>query len=106
MTSTGNREYYDAFSSRYDERRSEGYHKLIDDQAAELLVFVSRSSQNLGIGTELVSTVLQLARDIGFHEVCLSVQSNNTRARHVYDKCGIQLSTCHDPRELEMAADP
>ena len=34
---TDNRAYYDAFSERYDRGRSRGYHRLIDDQAAELV---------------------------------------------------------------------
>ncbi len=53
---TTNREYYDAFSEGYDERRSRGYHKLIDDQAAELVLRVGRDRDVLevGCGTGLI----------------------------------------------------
>jgi ubiquinone/menaquinone biosynthesis C-methylase UbiE len=51
-----NRDYYDAFSERYDRGRDRGYHKLIDDQAAELVrrVGEGREVLEVGCGTGLV----------------------------------------------------
>lgn len=53
---TDNRSYYDAFSQRYDDRRSVGYHRLIDDQAAELVRRVGEGKRVLevGCGTGLI----------------------------------------------------
>jgi ubiquinone/menaquinone biosynthesis C-methylase UbiE len=56
MTTADNRDYYDAFSRAYDDRRAAGYHKLIDDQAAALVrrVGEGRSLLEVGCGTGLV----------------------------------------------------
>jgi SAM-dependent methyltransferase len=53
---TSNRDYYDAFADGYDERRGEGYHKLIDDQAAELVRRVGTGGDllDVGCGTGLI----------------------------------------------------
>jgi ubiquinone/menaquinone biosynthesis C-methylase UbiE len=53
---TDNRQYYDAFSEGYDRNRDRGYHKLIDDQAAELVRRVGERKELLevGCGTGLV----------------------------------------------------
>lgn len=65
MVSTSNRSYYDAFAERYDRGRDEGYHKLIDDQAAEIVRRVGEGKDVLevGCGTGLVlQRVAQFAR--------------------------------------------
>ena len=60
---TTNRDYYDAFARRYDERRGRGYHKLIDDQAAGLVRRVGRDRALLEVGC---GTGLILERAAGF----------------------------------------
>jgi SAM-dependent methyltransferase len=60
---TDNRSYYDAFSQRYDDRRSVGYHRLIDDQAAELVRRVGEGKRVLEVGC---GTGLILERVAGF----------------------------------------
>lgn len=51
-----NRTYYDEFARHYDDRRARGYHKLIDDQAAELVHRVGAGQEVLevGCGTGLI----------------------------------------------------
>ena len=52
----GNRAYYDAFATTYDDGRDRGYHKLIDDQAAALVQRVGEGRELLevGCGTGLI----------------------------------------------------
>jgi len=51
-----NQSYYDEFAGRYDDDRALGYHKLIDDQAAELVRRVGEGKRVLevGCGTGLI----------------------------------------------------
>ena len=51
-----NRAYYDAFAEGYDRGRDQGYHKLIDDQAAAIVGRYSagRETLEVGCGTGLV----------------------------------------------------
>jgi ubiquinone/menaquinone biosynthesis C-methylase UbiE len=60
---TDNKAYYDAFSERYDRGRDRGYHKLIDDQAAELVRRVGQGMDVLEVGC---GTGLLLSRVAGF----------------------------------------
>jgi len=60
---TDNKAYYDAFSERYDRGRDRGYHKLIDDQAAELVRRVGQGLDVLEVGC---GTGLLLQRVAGF----------------------------------------
>jgi SAM-dependent methyltransferase len=65
---TTNRAYYDAFATEYDEGRDLGYHKLIDDQAAEIVRRVAEGRRVLEVGC---GTGLILERVRGFaSEVC------------------------------------
>ena len=75
------------------------------DEACEMLVVVSPSHQNLGIGTQLARCAVQLSHEIGFCRMWLSVEANNLRARHVFSKCGFEYLARHDPTEVEMALD-
>ena len=71
---TSNRDYYDAFADGYDERRGKGYHKLIDDQAAELVRRVERIETMLGSGqkepvpaeTRAIEALRLDMREVGF----------------------------------------
>ncbi len=67
MTQAGLRAYYDAFSESYDAGRGAGYHKLIDEQAAELVRRVGEGKRVLevGCGTGLIlGRVARIARDV------------------------------------------
>jgi len=77
----------------------------IDKQACENLVVVSPPLQNTGIGTELTRCCIQLAHEIGFETIRLSVEATNVRARHVYKKCGFEYLDYRHAGEVEMELD-
>jgi CBS domain-containing protein len=77
----------------------------IDELACELLIAVAPASQNTGIGTRLLRCCVQMAYELGFEKIWLPVQADNTRARHVYKKCGFEYVEGTDSRELEMSLD-
>ena len=62
----------------------------INPQKCEMLVVVCPSYQNLGIGTELVRSCVDLAGELGFERIWLPVDATNVRARHIYRKCGFE----------------
>ena len=77
----------------------------IDQQRCELLMVVSPQFQNIGIGTELARSSLDFARELGFVQAWLSVESRNARARHVFKKCGFGCLSAENPGDVEMALD-
>lgn len=77
----------------------------VDDTHSEMLVVVSPPHQDAGIGTELIRSVVQLACDLAFKAIALSVETTNVRARHVYRKCGFRQLPGRQACEVEMALD-
>ncbi len=77
----------------------------IDNNVCEFLVVVSPPLQNTGIGTELTRCAIQLACEIGFETIRLSVEARNVRARRVYRKCGFEYVSRTVSGELDMALD-
>jgi len=77
----------------------------IDNNVCEFLVVVSPPLQNTGIGTELTRCAIQLACEIGFETIRLSVEARNVRARRVYRKCGFEYVSRSASGELDMALD-
>jgi CBS domain-containing protein len=77
----------------------------VNDHVCEMLVVVSPPFQNIGIGTELTRCAIQLAHELGYETIELSVEASNTRARHVYKKCGFDYKYYDHAGELEMAFD-
>lgn len=71
----------------------------------EMLVVVSPGYQNMGIGTELVRSCVQVAGDLGFEKIWLPVDATNVRARHIYKKCGFEYVSQKLSRELDMVCD-
>jgi len=58
-SNASSRDYYDAFSEAYDRGRSRGYHRLIDEQAAELVRRAYEANEGervleVGCGTGLI----------------------------------------------------
>lgn len=77
----------------------------VNNLVCEMLVVVSPTLQNTGIGTELVRCSSQLSDEIGFEKIRLTVQSSNIRARHVYRKCGFEYLSDDRGGEVDMALD-
>jgi GNAT superfamily N-acetyltransferase len=77
----------------------------INRQKCEMLVVVCPGSQNVGIGTELVRTCIDLAYELGYRRIWLPVDATNARARHVYKKCGFEYASNKLGHELDMSCD-
>lgn len=58
---------------------------------ADLALTVHDDYQNLGIGTALLNHLLNIARKKGLVKICLTVNVNNYRAIHMYQKAGFTL---------------
>jgi RimJ/RimL family protein N-acetyltransferase len=71
----------------------------------EMLVVVCPGFQNVGIGTELVRSCIDLAGELGFERIWLPVDATNVRARHVYRKCGFEYVSNGLGREMDMACE-
>jgi hypothetical protein len=77
----------------------------VNADKCEMLVVVCPGFQNVGIGTELVRSCIDLAAELGFQQIWLPVDSTNVRARHVYRKCGFEYVSGKQGRELDMTCD-
>jgi len=77
----------------------------INREKCEMLVVVCPGFQNVGIGTELVRTCIDLADELGFRRIWLPVDATNARARHVYRKCGFEYVSNRQGREMDMACE-
>jgi RimJ/RimL family protein N-acetyltransferase len=77
----------------------------VNPQKCELLVVVCPGFQNLGIGTELVRSCIDVAAELNFERIWLPVDATNVRARHVYCKCGFAYAANTQGRELDMTCD-
>ena len=77
----------------------------INREKCEMLVVVCPGFQNVGIGTKLVRTCIDLADELGFGRIWLPVDATNVRARHVYRKCGFEYVSNRQGREMDMACE-
>jgi RimJ/RimL family protein N-acetyltransferase len=57
---------------------------------AEFGIFIHDGFRNMGLGTELTKTFIEIARKSRFEIIQLSVYTTNERAFHVYKKCGFK----------------
>ncbi len=76
-----------------------------NDKKCEILVVVRPTYQDVGIGTELVRSCIQVACELRFEQMWLPVAAANVRARHVYKKCGFQYMSDTQAREIDMMCD-
>jgi len=53
-------------------------------------IFIHKNYRNLGLGTTLTKTLIEIAKKRGLEILQLSVYSTNKRAAHVYQKCGFK----------------
>lgn len=67
------------------------YPQKIYSHKADLGITVHDEYQNLGLGTAMVNNLLEIAKKKELKKVHLRVSSNNTRAIHVYEKCGFKM---------------
>ena len=59
------------------------------DSEGELGIAINGEMQNRGFGTEAVLALLQYGFDhLGLNRIFLRTKTDNTRAIHVYEKCG------------------
>ena len=88
---------------RGDEVLGHGMLIPMDERSAELANFLHQDVRNRGIGTELNRALLDLARDLGYGRVWLSVEPGNYPAIRSYEKVGFRKRavTGWSP-ELEM----
>jgi len=57
---------------------------------AHLAIFLHKNYRNNGLGTILITELIDVARKSGFEIIQLSTFSTNKRAMHVYKKCGFK----------------
>jgi len=57
---------------------------------AEFGIFIRDGYRNLGLGTKLITTFIEIALNAGIEILQLSVYATNKRAFHVYRNCGYQ----------------
>jgi len=77
----------------------------MDAKRCEMFVVVAPGHQNTGIGTQLTRCVVQLAYELEFERIWLSVEHTNQIARHVYQKCGFEYITHSQVNEMDMILD-
>lgn len=54
-------------------------------------VYVDRTAAGRGIGTQLLSSVVETARQSGFHSVIARIEATGTASRALHAKCGFEL---------------
>jgi len=67
-------------------------------KSCEYLIFVHQDYQDRGIGTALTQLMRELAHEIGWSQIWLTVETRNFKAIHVYEKVGFCFV---GPRDIE-----
>ena len=77
----------------------------LTDTEAELGIAITAAKQEMGYGTEAVRRILDYGfRELGLKRIFLKTDPGNTRAIHVYEKCGFRAynrSEAHVYMELD-----
>jgi len=77
----------------------------ISEKVCEMLLVVSPSYQNMGIGTRLTRCIIQLANELCLEKVWLYGEMKDQNAKHVYKKCGFEYLSPDYIEEVEMIFD-
>jgi RimJ/RimL family protein N-acetyltransferase len=67
-------------------------------KSCEYLIFVHQDYQDRGIGTALTQLMRELAHEMGWSQIWLTVETRNFKAIHVYEKVGFCFV---GPRDIE-----
>jgi len=76
-----------------------------DGSTCEMLIVVSPVHQQCGIGSQLIHCIIQMAYELGFSTIWLTVGVTNFIAKHLYNKCGFKYLTIGDIDHVEMSLD-
>jgi acetyltransferase len=79
--------------------------KLHGKASAEIALLVGDSFQRLGLGTELVRRLLEIARDERLCEVRAVMLATNTAMQHVFRRFGFQVTSGQDGDTLTARID-
>jgi len=72
----------------------------INRHEAEAAVLVSDRWQGRGLGTELLSRVVQTARSEGFRRISGEILRDNLPIQAIFKKFGFRLQTMDDPSSV------
>jgi len=75
------------------------------DRRCEMFIVCRRSHQNIGIGTQLTRAIVELAYELDFDDIWLSVDVENLIAQHVYTKRGFEYVSRAQTDEVDMIID-
>jgi len=78
------------------------YPQEIYSHKADLGITVHDDYQNLGLGTDMLHHLLEVAKKKKLKKVHLRVASNNARAIHVYEKCGLKIEARFEKERLQQ----
>jgi L-amino acid N-acyltransferase len=74
------------FSSLSPYKERAAYRTTVEDS-----IYVHRDHQGRGIGNELLSQVVQVAADSGFHAVMARIEASREPSRRLHKRCGFEL---------------
>ena len=77
----------------------------IRDGTCEILIVVLPQNQRSGIGTQLMRSLIQTGREVGFTRIWLTVDKSNFVAIHLYNRCGFERSVFDEGSQVEMTLD-
>jgi putative acetyltransferase len=58
---------------------------------SDLIIYLHQDFHNIGLGTAMLTRLIELARKEGLHRIGLSVIADNKRAVHLYKKVGFRI---------------
>jgi ribosomal protein S18 acetylase RimI-like enzyme len=70
--------------------------KMEHDTRCEFLIFVHQDYQDRGIGSALTEMIKELAQELGFEQIWLTVQTSNVKAIRMYEKVGFRITESPD----------